>query len=258
MIDGLFAKREGGGISGMLSTDMLDFSNADFSHLNLNKQQVPEVRWFKKWREADLSGADLHQAELKHADFTGAIMHGADLSGAKLGGAVFQEAQLQGAYLRAACLQNPPPHFYNSKTGVSGANLSWVHLCHAHIDVRSWRSRFFATDFSDAVVARAPSLHDDMEGKIWHSGQKAFDKVKEQQDKNDWGLNSCSDVSTSALVGAFRNYTGRDGAFFNSDQSMCFWEAAVALPSLPDDFPNIWRKRLARAKKTIDSFFKQP
>lgn len=253
-VDGLFTKHESGDISGHLPPDALDFSNADFSHLNLNNQQVPGLRWFKNWREADLSGADLHQAKLKHADFTGAIMHGADLSEAKLGGAVFQEAQLQGAYLRAACLQNPPPHFYNPKTGLSGANLSWACFHHAHIDVPGWRSRFFATDFSDAVVARAPSLHDDMKGKIWHSKQKAFDNIKVQQGENDWGLDLCSDASTSALVGAFRNYTGRDGAFFNSDQSIRFWKAAVALPSLPDDFPNIWRKRLARAKKTIDSF----
>ena len=126
VIDGLFAKRESGGISGMLSPDILDFSNADFSHLNLNKQQVPEVRWFKKWREADLSGADLHRAELKHADFTGAIMHGADLSRAELGGANLCYAQLQGASLFHAYLQDPPPVLHDPDFVSSKADFYWA------------------------------------------------------------------------------------------------------------------------------------
>ena len=236
VIGGLFAKREGGGISGMLSPDILDFSNADFSHLNLNKQQVPEVRWFKKWREADLSGADLHRAELKHADFTGAIMHGTDLSRAELGGANLCYAQLQGASLFHAYLQEPPPVLHDPDFPSSKADFYWANLSYAHVDFERWQARFHATDFSHAVIKKGPFSYDDVCGKIWHSEQEEFANIR-QQDSDNWTLGFCLETSTSALVGAFRNFSQRNDA-----PGQSFREYGLKrLSRIPSDFPSRWR-----------------
>ena len=239
VIDGLFAKRESGGISGMLSPDILDFSNADFSHLSLNKQQVPEVRWFKKWREADLSGADLHQAELKHADFTGAIMHGADLSRAELGGANLCYAQLQGASLSHAYLQVPPPVLHNPDLESSEADFSWANLSYARVDFKHWNAEFRATDFSNAIVKKGPSSPYGVNGKIWHSEQEEFANIK-QQDSDNWSLGLCMVTSTSALVGAFRNFSQRNDAPGQSFRK----DGLKRLPRIPSDFPKRWREWL--------------
>ena len=246
-VDGLFTKHESGDISGHLPPDALDFSNADFSHLNLNNQQVPGLRWFKNWRESDLSGADLHQAELKHADFTGAIMHGADLSRAKLGGANLCDAQLQGASLFHAYLQDPPPVLHHPRWVLPKADFSWATLRCARVEFKLWEAKFFATDFSGAVIKKGPAPFDDMDKKIWFCAeQKEFAQFTEQS-KEEWDLESCP--STSVLVGAFRNYAEKGGVDYSKKLSPYFIEAALKLPELPADFPDEWREWLEKKEK---------
>jgi uncharacterized protein YjbI with pentapeptide repeats len=67
-------------------------------------------------RDADLSGANLSCADLSDADLSGASLSGADLSGADLSGAYLSGADLSGAYLRGADLRG---------ANLSGASLDY-------------------------------------------------------------------------------------------------------------------------------------
>ena len=97
-----------------------DLSGADLNDANLNHTDL---------RRADLSGAYLRGADLSRADLRGADLSGADLSGAYLSradlrGAYLSDADLSGAYLRGADL---------SGADLSGADLSGAYLSGAYL-----------------------------------------------------------------------------------------------------------------------------
>jgi len=85
-----------------------------------------KLYWVARYRgrEADLRGAMLVLAPLRHADLTAADLAGADLGGANLSGAELSEADLTGANLENADL---------SGAQLSGANLSGARLAGADL-----------------------------------------------------------------------------------------------------------------------------
>ena len=244
----LLVKRDKGLIPGSLFPDVLDFSNVNFSHLDLSKGQVGEVRWFKKWNKTDLSGASLQQADLQGADFTDAILHGASLAEAKLGGACLKSAQLQGADLKGAHLHAPAVNWID-------ANLYWARLWEAHIDVTSWHGWFFATDFSGARIKNAPdeSSKKRITFHVWHSrGAEIpeFADIVEQGEKDPWRLDKCP--STSAFVGVLRNFAEYEAGFFASERAKelrkVLLEARVT-GEIPPNLPNVWLEWLKHISK---------
>lgn len=231
------------------SPDYLGFSHCDFSHLDLSKKQIHVNLGVFKWEESDLSGVNLHEASLDGANFTGAILHGADLSGGvSLHDVTLTHAQLQGANLEGARIYDTTKWYQ--------ANLSWASLRGAILNGNDWDAIFFATDFSGADVKKCPSLTPRLgylDERIWRSRrpeQPMLSSVVEQN-KKMWDLEKCRRESTSALVGACRNFSGRYGEFY-SEQSINFRKA---LPGeLPADFPNDWREWLENAKQAEDSW----
>ena len=110
---------------------------SDPQYLKILKQG-PEV--WNKWRKdnpdikpnlraADLSGADLREANLTMVDFIGANLSGADLYGANVMDAWFAEANLSGADLREATLVGA-----NFRAAdLSGADLREANLIEANL-----------------------------------------------------------------------------------------------------------------------------
>ena len=230
------------------SPDHLDFSHCDFSHLDLSKGQLHVNLEVFKWESADLSGTNLHEASLGGANLTKAILHGADLSGGvSLCGATLTGAQLQGANLEEVRI--------NDETKWGNADLSWVSLRKAFLDGNDWNAKFFATDLSGATIKKPPQKDDDkksLDGKVRHSENSDLPGIREQN-TNVWCLESCP--STSALVGAFRNFS-----FVEADENhpavrltnplqRGFHAAAVRLREergLPEDLPEKWKEWLEK------------
>ena len=77
-----------------------DLRGADLSGANLRDANLH----YAYLRDADLRGANLHYADLRDAYLRGADLRGADLSGANLRGANLRGADLHGADLRDAYL----------------------------------------------------------------------------------------------------------------------------------------------------------
>jgi len=78
---------------------------------------------------ADLSGANLHDANLRYADLRYADLSGANLHDANLSGADLSDANLSGAYLRYANLHDAYLRYANLRyADLSYANLSGVNL----------------------------------------------------------------------------------------------------------------------------------
>jgi uncharacterized protein YjbI with pentapeptide repeats len=75
-------------------------------------------------RDANLSGADLSDADLRGANLSGANLSGANLSGADLRGANLRDANLSGADLSGANLRD---------ANLSGADLSGANLSDANL-----------------------------------------------------------------------------------------------------------------------------
>ena len=230
------------------SPDYLNFSHCDFSHLDLSKEQIHVNLGVFKWEISDLSGVNLQEASLDGANLTGAILHGADLSGGvSLHDVTLTHAQLQGANLEGARIYDTTKWYQ--------ANLSWASLRGAILNGNDWDAIFFATDFSGADVKKRPSLTRRLgylDERIWRSPrdeQPMLSYVEEQNPKK-WDLERCRRESTSALVGACRNFSGKYGEL-HSEQSINFREA---LPGeLPADFPNDWREWLEKVKQADDS-----
>ena len=92
-------------------------------------------------REANLSGADLREADLRRADLSGADLRGADLSGADLSGADLSGADLSEADLREANLSGADLR----EADLSGADLDysglplWCGSLSAHFDDKQLR-----------------------------------------------------------------------------------------------------------------------
>ena len=93
---------------------------------------------------ANLSNADLRDANLSNADLFGANLRGANLRGANLFGANLRNADLRDADLRGANLSNADLRGANLSNAdlcganLRGANLSNADLCGASIDQMMW------------------------------------------------------------------------------------------------------------------------
>ena len=97
-------------------------------------------------RDADLSGANLRDADLRDADLSGANLSGADLSGANLRDADLSGADLSGANLRDADLSGAAIYYSDGNFDVNyrrGYFLSLTNLeeieTEMHHDVKSCR-----------------------------------------------------------------------------------------------------------------------
>jgi TIR domain/Pentapeptide repeats (8 copies) len=118
---------------------------ANEEHLAILKKGVAaRNEWRKQHPDImpDLSGADLHDANLNTAD----PLHPADLRGANLGGAHLDRAYLRGAHLDRAYLRGADlrgAHLY-------GANLHKADLSEADL---SWAGSFYDADLSEANLS---------------------------------------------------------------------------------------------------------
>jgi len=95
----------------------MDIKNILKEHLKGLDNPLPETR--TDLRDANLCGADLHNANLRDADLCGADLHNADLHNADL-----RDADLCGADLCGANLCN---------ADLCGANLCGANLCNADL-----------------------------------------------------------------------------------------------------------------------------
>ena len=246
VVDSLLVTDAKGRRSEALLPDILDFSHANFSHLDLRDRDLSRF----KWDNADLSGANLYQANLEGASLRATILHGADLSDAFLGGASLPYAQLQGAKLNRTllCKQDTDQFTQRPDTVWHGANLKWASVVRAHLNVMDWSVYCLSTNFSDAIVNSHLTERDTdlLMSKIWHSQTPAFANIPEQ-DKDTWHLEECCRTSTSALFGAFKNFANMGNDLFVVPQAISFRKAAVKLLSdnkLPPDFPQSARQWL--------------
>jgi len=95
-------------------------SRANLTHANL--------------RDANLTGADLQDSNLRGAYLLGAILRGANLRGAYLMGANLKDADLGDANLTGANLQDSNLRgAYLTGANLSGANLSGADLTHTNL-----------------------------------------------------------------------------------------------------------------------------
>ena len=116
-------KRKDGSVIKTIDADSLrgaDLSEADLREANLGEANLSE---------ADLRGADLGEANLRWADLQGADLQGANLGEAglrwaDLQGANLGEANLQGANLRGADMQDANLR----DADLRWANLQWANL----------------------------------------------------------------------------------------------------------------------------------
>ena len=104
-----------------------DLSGADLREADLREANLSGA----DLREADLRRADLSGADLRRADLSGADLSGADLSGADLSEADLREANLSGADLREADLSGADLDY-------SGLPL-WCGSLSAHFDDKQLR-----------------------------------------------------------------------------------------------------------------------
>lgn len=242
VINRLYEKNEQGDIPKAFFPPILDFSRVDFSHLDFSRTYG--LRWFRL-AGANFSGANLHDVNLRKATLEGATLHGANLSYALLCGAFMYGAQLQGATLIGTHLQKPAAEWQR-------ADLSWARI-HGFLDVTNWFVDCYATDFMLSSIEKEPSKMEKgrMTHRIWRHPNSKLADIPEQG-INDWDLEECCRVSTSALVGAFRNFSERY-EFPQTPRGESFRKAAVKLlddGKLPPDFPSDWRKWLEELKSS--------
>ena len=130
---------------------MADLSGADLSEANLRGADLSEANLRgadlreANLRGADLRGADLSEANLSWADLRGANLRGADLSEANLRGADLSGADLSGADLREALL----------KVYQAGILTAYVEKDHIRIGCQFHATATWAS-FSDEQIA---SMH---------------------------------------------------------------------------------------------------
>jgi hypothetical protein len=126
--------------------------------------QLKEIlKLHQLWLQSEEKGtcADLSVADLREADLSGANLRGADLSWADLRGANLREADLSGANLSWAKLR---------EANLSGADLSWANLRRA--DLRGAIGLPIADDAPSrllAVAKSALSSSDALEMGTWHT-----------------------------------------------------------------------------------------
>jgi hypothetical protein len=113
-----------------------DLSGADLREANLSRAYLGGA----DLREAilsgaDLSGANLSEAILSRADLSGAYLNGAILSGANLSGADLREAILSGAYLNGAILSGANLSGADLREAIlSGTDLNGANLSHTIVN----------------------------------------------------------------------------------------------------------------------------
>jgi hypothetical protein len=115
---------------------------------------------------ADLSWANLREADLSLADLSWANLREADLRGADLSGADLRRANLRGANLRGANLREADLR----RADLSWANFSWANLREA--DLRGAIGLPIADDAPSrllAVAKSALSSSDALEMGTWHT-----------------------------------------------------------------------------------------
>jgi uncharacterized protein YjbI with pentapeptide repeats len=119
-----------------------ELSEADLSQANLSGTDLRKADLSRaNLSGADLSGANLSGANLGGTDHSGANLREADLSGANLGGAVLTGANLSGADLQAAILVN---------TDLTGADLT---ACHIH-GISAWNLKLEGTKQQNLLITR--------------------------------------------------------------------------------------------------------
>ena len=123
-----------------------DLSDADLSGAYLRGAYMSE---------ANLSGADLRGADLSDANLSGADLRGADLSGANMSDADLRGADLSGADLRGASL---------SGASLSGADLSDADLRGANLSVAPVIEDIHAKVYAAASQPGALDMNE------WHCG----------------------------------------------------------------------------------------
>lgn len=150
-----------------------DLTGADLNDANLSGADLTEVTL----RDADLVRADLTGATLRDADLTRADLTEAGLGSADLGGADLTEATLRGTRLRSADLQ---------ATTLTGATLTRADLTRAFLggadlteatlagaDLGSadlTRARLFRTDFTRATLGGTTLAEATLTGAKWPAG----------------------------------------------------------------------------------------
>jgi uncharacterized protein YjbI with pentapeptide repeats len=144
---------------------VLDLERADLSKADLREANLPMVRLLRvDLSEADLTGANLYKAILGTANLSEADLSGAGLFGAWLSGANLTKANLSWAHLTGANL---------TLTKLSGAYLTKANLSEANVS--QWQ------------LDQAASL----EGATMPDGQKYEDWLK-SKDRGENGENSGS------------------------------------------------------------------
>jgi uncharacterized protein YjbI with pentapeptide repeats len=177
-----------------------DLTNVDLSGANLTKADLGIVRL----SQANLSGANLHLAQLNYSDLTNANLSGADLRLAQLMHAVLNEANLSGANLHLAQLN------YSDLTNanLSGADLRFAQLMHVMLNEANLRkavlisavldeadltnANFSGADLSQASLIGAKLLGTNFENAdltgCWIYGVAAWN-LKINEDTNQSSLN---------------------------------------------------------------------
>ena len=150
-----------------------DLTGADLSDANLGGADLTEVTL----RDADLAGADLTGATLRDADLTRADLTEAALRSADLGGADLTEATLRNTGLRSADLQATTLTGATlTRADLTGAFLGGADLTEATLagaDLGSadlTRARLFRTDFTRASLDGTNLAEATLTGAKWPGG----------------------------------------------------------------------------------------
>jgi len=147
-----------------------NLSDADLRHANLSDADLRHANLSDAdLRHADLSDANLRGANLSGANLSDADLRHADLSDANLSDADLSDANLSGANLRGANLSGANLSGANLRgANLSGANLRGANLRHADLsdaDLSTIRKDFF--DVLLRAIPEVPFLKKNIiEGKI--------------------------------------------------------------------------------------------
>ena len=115
---------------------------------------------FNDLHDADLSGADLHDANLCNADLSGADLRHADLRNANLSYAYLNNADLRSANLSYANLNNADLRSADLRSAnLSGANLNNANLYNTNLDEKE-------TIRKGKIISKKTFVYKKCQGKI--------------------------------------------------------------------------------------------
>ena len=150
-----------------------DLSGANLSDANLGGADLTEATL----RDADLGGADLTGATLRDTDLTRADLTEATLRSADLGGADLTEATLRSTVLRSADLQATTliratlTRADLTRAFLGGADLTEATLAGADLGSADLtRARLFRTDFTRASLSGTTLSEATLTGAKWPGG----------------------------------------------------------------------------------------